>query len=402
MRQGFTITAVCLLAASAGCPERRAAPGPGSSTSASPPGSTEICENAPTSVSTAPSQQPSGVAGAWSPAGELSSARAELSLVLLPNGDVLAIGGEASFSPSSTVDRFDPKSARWNKVASLETARHHHSSVLLADGRVLVAGGIGPQHARLSSVEIFDPKSNDWKAAAPLSSARSNHAATMLPSGQVLLVGGRDGNDQCTASCTLYDPAKDVWSAAVDLPHAVCDLSLLSRADVVLALGGASRDAVRGMLAYSIGSSSWSKRAAPTARRQAHAATLLTDGRVLISGGNAAGQGARLSSTEVYHPSRDQWQTAAALSRPRVAHSVTLLADGRLLVSGGRDEDNLATTQILNVDENRWQPGPAMPAARSAHRAVRLSDGRVLVAGGYLGTGQQVAPTKHTAIFRSK
>ncbi len=386
-----------LVASSAGCPERVAEPD--RSATATDDASTSADR---TRGGTTSSQPPGRAAGKWSGAGQLSHARAELSLVRLDNGEVLAIGGEASFSPSAAVDRFDPKTSRWTKASALMVARHHHSSVLLADGRVMVVGGIGKEHDRLASVEMFDPKTATWKSAAPLNSGRSNHSAMVLPNGHVLVVGGRDENDECVASCARYDPAKNKWTKATPLPSATCDLSLLKRADDILALGGISRDGVRGMLAFSSSTGKWTKRAAPSTRREAHAVTLFADGRVMITGGNAGGRGGRLSSSQMYQTTGDAWQPAAALLGPRVAHSATLLTDGRVLVSGGRADDNLATTEIYVPSQKRWLRGPQMPQPRSAHQAIALEDGRVLVAGGYVGTGARVAPSPDTAVFQAQ
>lgn len=76
---------------------------------------------------------------------------------------------------------------------------------------------------------------------------------------------------------------------------------------------------------------------------------------------------------------------AGALEVARTQHTATLLLDGRVLVTGGRPEDAtvaLASTELFDVRRGRWSPGPPMRTARAGHTATRLLDGRVLVVGG--------------------
>jgi hypothetical protein len=76
--------------------------------------------------------------------------------------------------------------------------------------------------------------------------------------------------------------------------------------------------------------------------RKQHTATLLPDGRVLVTGGSRGTESANDQSTdpafaaEVYDPATNQWQTWASFTRFRGYHSTALLLpDGRILSAGG-------------------------------------------------------------------
>src|SRR6185503_3325777 len=76
--------------------------------------------------------------------------------------------------------------------------------------------------------------------------------------------------------------------------------------------------------------------------RRGHTATRLSDGRVLIAGGeNSTGT---LNETELYDPSSGTFSAAANMATARADHSATLLADGRVLIAGGHH----ASTEIFD------------------------------------------------------
>jgi hypothetical protein len=108
-------------------------------------------------------------APSWVRMADMTFPRTNVNGVILPDGTVLAIGGQrngkwaASPNPVLEPELFDPASNRWTVLAPMTSPRQYHSiAVLLPDGRVLAAGGIDPTlggaPARdLRTVEIFSP-----------------------------------------------------------------------------------------------------------------------------------------------------------------------------------------------------------------------------------------------------
>jgi N-acetylneuraminic acid mutarotase len=72
------------------------------------------------------------------------------------------------------------------------------------------------------------------------------------------------------------------------------------------------------------------------------------------------------------------------MNQQRWHHGASLLPDGRVLVSGGLDAKNntLSSVEIYDPATNTWTDGPSIPK-RGAHIQHTLNDGRVLVAAGY-------------------
>jgi len=122
-----------------------------------------------------------------------------------------------------------------------------------------------------------------------------------------------------------------------------------------------------------------------TARRAAHTATLLGNGKVLIAGGFVS-NGGGLSSAELFDPTTNTFASAENMIAARAGHTATLLPNGKVLISGGYNSGYLNSAEVYDPDTNRFASAGRMVTARSGHVAALLNDGKILLAGG-VGTG---------------
>ena len=114
-------------------------------------------------------------------------------------------------------------------------------------------------------------------------------------------------------------------------------------------------------------------------RRSNHAATLLADGRVLVTGGyNLSGGFESVASTEIWNPATNVWSATAPMSRARSNHQAVLLSNGKVLVLGGYESPT--TAELYNPATNSWSPAAPLPSAtEQVFAAVPLNNGQVLV-----------------------
>jgi hypothetical protein len=133
--------------------------------------------------------------------------------------------------------------------------------------------------------------------------------------------------------------------------------------------------------------------------RTGHAATALSDGRILITGGHDSA-GNLVAVSEIFDPATGNSTASATLTTARVNHTATLLADGRVLVAGGTGASGaLSSAEIFDPANASagFQAVGSMTAARTGHTATLLNNGSVLVAGGEAtGTAEIFDPATST------
>ena len=250
--------------------------------------------------------------GTWTPTGSLNTRRRSHTATLLPNGKVLVAGGLVP-EPGTilggfathTAELYDPASGTWTTTGNLAQQRYQHTATLLPNGEVLVVGGNGHHSGGVqASAELYDPASGTWTSTGNLASARENHTATLLPNGKVLVASGAGITGNRLASAELYDRASGTWSPTGSLltPRVYHTATLLQGGKVLVAGGSDSSGfGSRRAELYDPASGTWMTTGSLVTGRREHTATLLPDGDVLVAGGrNQTATSGGLASAELY------------------------------------------------------------------------------------------------------
>ena len=125
--------------------------------------------------------------------------------------------------------------------------------------------------------------------------------------------------------------------------------------------------------------------------RAKHTATLLTNGVVLVIGGRDA-SGNALATAELFDPARGSFAPTGSMSSARESHIATFLSNGKVLITGGNNEGvTLATAELFDPARGIFAPAGSMGAARGFHTATLLKNGKVLVTGGRSADGSVLA-----------
>lgn len=115
--------------------------------------------------------------------------------------------------------------------------------------------------------------------------------------------------------------------------------------------------------------------------RANHTATLLPDGKVLITGG-FGGNFQPLASAELYDPSTGKFTPTSDMNTSRAWHTAILLANGKVLITGGVQDSQLSTflvsAEIYDPSIGTFAPTGNMILGGRV-RSTLLPDGRVFV-----------------------
>lgn len=121
--------------------------------------------------------------------------------------------------------------------------------------------------------------------------------------------------------------------------------------------------------------------------------TLLSDGRLLIVGGQGA-EGPTATVAIKDPRSSEVIPLSVGLSTPRAWHSATMLPNGRVLIVGGKGVENrtVESAEIVDLAAQVVEviSSPGLAFARAHHTATMLTDGRVLIVGGVSAAGQSL------------
>jgi IPT/TIG domain/Galactose oxidase, central domain len=221
---------------------------------------------------------------------------------------------------------------------------------------------------------VVDNFSDGFTRTGDMQRVTGIHTAILLPDGRVLIAGGSNGwtedwDEAGQNDVELYSPAIGSFTTTV-----------------TMAFG-----------------------------RSRAAATLLSNGKVLLTGGEGTGfdQPPVLASAELYDPATSTFASAGSMANARMAHTATLLPNGKVLIAGGGNAggwgfpvfgDAAAPAELYDPSTNAFSPTGSMGIARFAHTATLLPSGKVLIAGGFsyslIGMNSAVAaPLASTEIY---
>jgi WD40 repeat protein len=274
--------------------------------------------------------------GTFASAGNTLTARDGQTATLLPNGRVLIAGGSWSDGPDAEL--YDPASGTFTAtVGHMVHPRYWHTAAVLPNGKVLIVGGYGNDSWYVAAAELYDPATDTFAAAAPYVFdwwCDFCAPAVQLRNGNVLFAYQNWAE--------IYDVASNTFSVTGDTWDCFTGTALLTSGKVLYA-GGACDEEGRNRHAelYDPAAGGFVATGDMTLPRVWHTVTALRDGTVLVAGGETGNTTdcpcwiASTRTTELYSPATGTFTASATMTTPREGHTATLLPDGRVLITGG-------------------------------------------------------------------
>ncbi|HTT86963.1 MAG TPA: choice-of-anchor D domain-containing protein, partial [Acidimicrobiales bacterium] len=347
--------------------------------------------------------------GKWTPTAPMNHARAGQSATSLGGGWVLVAGGG-----TRTSEIYEPGRGVWVPTGSLGTARTDQTATLLNDGDVVVAGGSGPDQEPLSTAEVYEPGVGPLvQLSAPtlafptqqvgttgnaLSFTVTNYGTGPLDVSGVQTSGLHPSDFKATSGCRA-EPVEPGASCTVLVRFAPLYPGLRT-ATVAVADDAPLDPQGVGVSGYGAGPNVWVPTGSMTTPRTHFSSTLLTDGMVLVAGGEDY-YSHTTATAELYDPATGSFAPTGSLGTSREFQAAVRLPDGRVLVAGGltateSGESTSSSAEIYDPAKGTWSPTGAMGTAGDGLTAVLLGNGLVLVTGFTASDPELYDPAKGT------
>ena len=267
----------------------------------------------------------------------------------LPDGQLMVVGGHiANNVGESAANIYDPFTDTWaDNVAPMNAGRWYPSATTLGDGTILTMSGDMNFAGDANLLpQIYDAQTNSWRDLTTAQKQLPLYPRTFLaPDGAVVSLSNyNDTTDRLdttgTGQWSYVDQTLD------NNLHNYGPAVMYDAGKVAYIGGGNNPTANISLIDLGESSPSWRYGADSMAQpRRQNDATILADGTVLITGGSSVtgwnDPNGRISVAEIWDPVTEQvTQVAAASDVYRGYHTTaTLLPDGRVLITGG-DHDH--------------------------------------------------------------
>ncbi|MEW6301857.1 MAG: galactose oxidase-like domain-containing protein [Verrucomicrobiota bacterium] len=291
----------------------------------------------------------------WNPSGETLTTLTKFSYnpfcnghAQMPDGKILFTGGHNQTNNWGlwNISLFNPDNKTWKHLPDMTDGRWYPSQIMMANGDILTVSGTKSTGNNNSTPDVLQISNGQVRRLTNAVLSMSLYPAMFLaPNGQAFIAtatsrylntsgGGTlttvanrivSGRDNYGSAC-MYEPGKVIYTGGGDAPVATTE-----------------------SIDLNAGTPAWSAKASmPQARRQ-HNATILPDGRVLVTGGSSSSGFNTADGSKpaiVWNPANNTWTTWATEANYRGYHSeAVLLPDARVISVGG---DGQANYQIFS------------------------------------------------------
>ncbi|MGH6834403.1 MAG: galactose oxidase-like domain-containing protein [Methylocella sp.] len=274
------------------------------------------------------------------------------SMVLLPDGRALIVGGTTQYDPfygQPKTSIFDPSTTpnTFTNVQSMAQGRWYPTVTTLGDGRAMTFSGLDGSGNTTDLVEIYDPAGSGW-TQVDCSSPGANCWTPPLYPRMHLLPNGKVFYSGPSAASYLFDPSIKAWSHVTNTNYSwrgygtsvLLPLTPANNYNPKVMIMGGNNPATATTEIIDLGAANptWKYGPSMSQARIEMNAVILPTGKVLALGGSKYDESVTSASlkADLYDPAKNTFSSAGANAYARLYHSVALLfPDATVWVAGG-------------------------------------------------------------------
>lgn len=262
--------------------------------------------------------------------------------VSLADGSIFLAGGHVSnFVGLPNATKYNYLTDTWTTLPNMNAGRWYPTTTALGNGDVLtISGDIDTTIGVNPLPQVFQVSSGTWRNLTGAQILLDDYPRMFLaPNGKVFYAGLSPTTRYLDTSGT------GAWSFVANRQGGYRDYgtAVMYAPGKIITMGGDQQPPKNSAEVIDLNQAtpSWRTVAPMQFGRRQHNATLLPDGKILVTGGTSApgfnDATGHVDAAEIWDPATEQWTTLASSSGiPRVYHSTALLLpDGRIFSSGG-------------------------------------------------------------------
>ena len=308
---------------------------------------------------------------------------------LLPNGKVMIWPGDSGISGDDP-RTWDPSDNSLTNLAKPGYDLFCVGHVSLADGSLFLAGGHISNFVGLPNASKYDYLTDTWTMLPNMNAGRWYPTTTVLANGDVLTISGDiDTTIGVNTLPQVFEVATGTWRNLTGAQIQLDDYPRMFLAPNGKIFYAGSSPTTRYL--NTSGTGSWSFVATRSGGyRDYGSAVMYAPGKILVMGGD---QGPPKSSAEVIdlNQSSPSWRNVDPMQFPRRQINATLLPDGKVLVTGGTSSigfndpaGHVDAAELWDPVTEQWTTlASSTGIPRIYHStALLLPDGRIFSTGG--------------------
>lgn len=292
------------------------------------------------------------IAPVWSPVITTNDATERHENGFIAYGDKLYLLGGRGVKP---VQIYDPETETWSNGPSSGFQMHHFQAVVYNDLIYVIGAYTGvccDSEFGISHVYTYNPQTNNWNQLHEIpENRRRGSTGAVVYNDKIYIVGGLDGGHGSTATAynwfDEYDPATGQWKILPSAPRVRDHFHAVVHNNKLYLTGGrdTSHPSVTSAVisevdVFNFNTNSWStlpsSKNLPTPR--GGAASTLYQGKILVIGGETAGQTLAHKDTEAFDPISETWSTLADLNVGRHGTQASIYDDALYIAAGSAEK----------------------------------------------------------------